>query len=457
MISNKKKNFTLLLLTLCCVVFSQVKKMAPLQAVQSKKNAQNGYVINIETKNLAQEKILFYIIYGPMKQKMIIDSLTLKSNNQKVVIQSDKKIIGAIYYLQIAKDDRAIGLAITNNSKINLELDNKNIESIKCTLSEENQAFINYQNQNKKTDKSLLSVTRNSLLKKYPNSVLNLYFKIENKIAETLPQTLEDKIKYRDSFFNFLDREDKRIYLIPNIYKLLFRYITILPINNENYSQNIDLLFKGLYCGTQNYTVYTKWVLSNLNFYESKNLEKTYTYFYKKYVEDVKCDVLTNAEKNIEKNKYITSTKLPNGSTVPDFSLVDSNLTENKLATIYLQNDYTFLIFFSPSCQHCQETLPKVKNVFDQLIAFYPTHKIKVVTVLNDPEENLWAKFITDNKLESWLNLKNIDPKKKYQEDFNTYSNPNFFLIDGKGKIIMKSYNPNAIAMIFKENLKKNN
>ncbi len=452
---NKKKNFTLLLLTLCSVTFSQVKKTSPIQTIQSTKTAEVGYVINIETKNLEKEKLLFYIVYGPMKKKMIIDSLTLKSNNQKVVFKSDKKIIGAIYYLQIAKDDKAIGLAIDNNSKINLELDTKNIEFIKCTLSEENQAFINYQNQEKKADRSILLATRNSLLKKYPNSVLDLYFKIENKITETQPQTLEEKIKYRNSFFNFLDREDKRIYLIPNIYKLLFSYITILPVNNENYSQNIDILFKGLNCGTQNYTVYTKWILSNLNFYESKSLEKTYTYFFKKYVEDVKCDVLSNAEKNIEKNKYITSTKLPNGSTIPDFSLVDSKLTEYKLATIYPQNDYTFLIFFSPSCHHCQETLPKVKNVFDQLIAFYPTHKIKVVTVLNDAEENLWEKFIADNKLENWLNLKNTDPKRKYLEDFNTYSNPNFFLIDATGKIIMKSYNPYAIAEIFKENLKK--
>ncbi len=456
MTSNKKKNFTLLLLlTLCSVAFSQVKKITSLQSAESSKNAQNGYVINIVTKNLANEKILFYIVYGPMKQKMTIDSLTLKSNNQKIVFKSDKKIIGAIYYLQIVKEDKTIALVVNNNSKINLELENKNIESIKCTLSEENKEFINYQNQEKKADNASLLATRNILLKKYPNSVLNLFFKIENKIAETQPQALEEKIKYRNSFFNFFDKQDKRIYLIPNIYKLLYSYITILPINNENYTENIDLLFKGLNCSTQNYTFYTKWVLSNLTFYESKNLEKTYTYFYKKYVDDVKCDVLTNAEKNIEKNKYITSTKLPNGSNVPDFSLVDSKLTEYKLSDIYPQNDYTFLIFFSPSCHHCQETLPKVKGIFDQLITFYPTHKIKVVTVLNDLEENLWEKFITDNKLESWLNLKNIDPKKKYQEDFNTYSNPNFFLIDATGKIIMKTYNPYAIAEIFKLNFKK--
>ena len=451
--TNKKNRFTFLFFTLCSVVFSQVKKPTPVQTAQS---APNGYVINIATKNLAKEKILFYIVYGPSKQNIIIDSLTLKSNDQKVVFKSDKKIIGAIYYLQIVNNDKTMGLAINNNSKINLELDNKNIETIKCTLSNENQDFITYQNQEKGMDSATKLATRNTLSKKYPNSVLSLYFKIENKIAETLPQNLDDKMKYRNTFFSFLDKEDKRIYLIPNIYKLLYNYITILPINNENYTQNIDLLFKGLNCNTQNYTVYTKWVLANLNFYESKSLEQTYTYFYKKYVDDVKCDVLTNAEKNIEKNRYITSTKLPNGSNAPDFSLVDSKLTEYKLSSIYPQNDYTFLIFFSPTCRHCQETLPKVKGIFDQLIAFHSTHKIKVVTVLNDPEENLWAPFIADNKLESWLNLKNIDPKKKYQEDFNTYSNPNFFLIDATGKIIMKSYNPYAIAEIFKQNLKKN-
>ncbi len=447
---NKKLTIYLLLLTFYNLLFSQIKK--PIVA----QNPVNGYTINITTKNLAKEKILFYFVYGTTKQNVIVDSLTIKSDSQKVTFKMDKKIIGGIYFLQIASNPKTVELAIDNNTKINLELGNKNIETIKCTLSSENKDFLDYQNQLKMLDIPQKNALRNSLLKKYPNSILNLYFKIENKISETQPQTLDEKIKFRNSFFSFMDKTDKRIYLIPNIYKLLYSYVNILPITNENYIQNIDLLLNGMDCKLTTYPVYTKWFISNLNYFESKNLEKAYTYFFKKYVDDVKCDILTNVEKNAEKNRYITSTKLPNGSVIPDFTMVDSDLKEYKIASICPQNEYTFIAFFSPSCIHCQEIIPKVKILFDQLIAFYPTHKIKVVSILNDKDESLWSKFIADNKLENWLNLKNTNPANKYQETLNAYSNPNFFLVDTTGKIILKSFNPFAIAEIFKQNLKKN-
>jgi len=446
---NKKLALSILLLTFCNLLFSQIKKPIATQ------NSVNGYTINIATKNLTHEKILFYIVYGTAKKNVIIDSLTIKSDNQKVVFKSEKKIIDAIYFLQIASNPNTVELAINNNSRINLELDNKNIETIKCTLSNENKDFLAYQNQLKALDIPQKIALRSSLLKKYPNSILNLYFRIENKIAEIQPQTLDEKIKFRNSFFSFMDKTDKRIYLIPNIYKLLYNYINILPITNENYTQNIDLLLEGMDCKMTAYPIYSKWFISNLNYYESKNLEKTFTYFFKKYIDDVKCDVLTNSEKNTEKNRFITSTKLPNGSIIPDFTMVDSDLKQYKIASVYPQNEYTFIAFFSPSCIHCQETIPKVKSLFDQLTAFYPTHKIKVVSILNDKDETLWSKFITDNKLENWLNLKNIDSTNKYQETLNAFSNPNFFLVDSTGKIILKSFNPYAIADILKQNFKK--
>lgn len=445
---NHKLIITLFLFTFSTILFSQIKRTI------EPKNTSNGYTVNIATTNLANEKILFYLEYGTAKENYIVDSLTIKSNSQKVTFKTEKKIIGAIYYLKLASNPKKIGLVVDNNSKIDLELDHKDIETTKCTFSHENIDFLAYQNKQKTLDNNQKIALRNSILLKYPNSILNLYLKIENKIVETQPQTLNEKIKYRNSFFNFINKTDKRISLIPNIYSLLYTYIKILPVTNENYSQNIDLLLNGIDCRSKTYPVYIKWILANLFFFESKNLEKTYIYFFKKYIDDIKCDFLTNAKKNTEKNKFVTSTKLPNGSTIPDFSMVDRDLIEYKISTVYTQNDFTFIVFFSPSCIHCHETVPKVKTLFDQLIALYPTHKIKVVSVLNDKDESLWTKFIMDNKLEKWLNLKNINADNKYQVDLNAFSNPNFFLVDSAGKIILKSFNSNAISEILNEKLK---
>ena len=55
-----------------------------------------------------------------------------------------------------------------------------------------------------------------------------------------------------------------------------------------------------------------------------------------------------------------------------------------------------------------------------------------------------------EKNISNWLNLKSVDPKKAYQEDFNSYSNPKFFLIDKNGKILLKSLNAIAIEGIIK-------
>jgi thiol-disulfide isomerase/thioredoxin len=443
---NQKLQTIIFLLLLFNNSFSQKKN------VITSASQENGYTINIATQNLAKEKMMLYFTYGPQQQQVIVDTLTIKSNSQKVTFKMEKKAIGTIYKLKLASDSKLIELAIDNNTRLNLELDNRNIETIKCTSSNENKDFLSYQTQAKTLDNDKKNALRNSIITKYPNSILEFYLKIENKIAQNQPESIIEKTKYRNSFFNFMDKNDKRIYLLPNIYNLLYSYATVLPVNNENYTQNIDLLLSGIDCKSTTYPVYTKWILSNMNYFESKNLEKTYNYFYKKYIENIKCDILSPAEKSAEKNKVITSEKLPNFSNIPDFTMVDASSKEYQLSNIYTQNELTYVIFFSPTCNHCKETMPIAQNFLGQLKNFYKTHSIQVVTVLNDDDElALWSKFITDYKIENWINLKSTDQKKKYQDDFNAHGNPDFFLIDSSGKILLKSFNPYALADIFKE------
>jgi thioredoxin-related protein len=267
----------------------------------------------------------------------------------------------------------------------------------------------------------------------------------ENKIAEKVPATLEEKINYRNSYFTFLDRADKRILFLPNTTKLLYKYVTLLPITADNYIDNIDNLLKGLDCKSKSYGVFSNYFISNLNFFETNQLEKAFNHLYKNYIDKNPCDVFSAADYNSYSNKYATNIKVPIGTKCPDFELVSKDTIVYKLSEIYPKNDFTFIAFYSPSCIHCQEKMPVVSASFQNLKNRYPAKKIQLIAVINDADESNWTQFISEKKLDSWLNLKSQDSKRKYQEDFNAYSNPSYFLINKSGDLILKTFNIKAI------------
>lgn len=417
---------------------------------QKPKLEANGYTITINTKNLQKEKLILFLKYGTNNQMVISDSLTIKTNDQKIVFKKKSKLIDAIYFLKFASQKNEIQLAIDNNSTISLSIDNNNIETILCNQNTINKDFIEFQSSSKTLDNDKKLIAREKLLKKYPNSILNLYFKIENKLYEKIPDNTEERVKVQSSFFNFIDKNDKRIYLLPNINQLLYVYTIHAPISDENYIKNIDFVLKKMDCNSKNYAVYIRWFIANLNYFESKNLDLAFNYLFKNYIESNQCKTFTDGEIATFRNKYETNKLFPYNKKAPEITLFDKESKEYYLSTSYPNFDYTFIAFFSPSCHHCQQTMPFANSTFESLKNKYPNKKIQLIAVLNDPDESKWQQFISERKISNWLNLKSNDPKRTYQNDFNAYSNPNFFLIDKKGTVLLKSFNPMAIEELIK-------
>ena len=409
------------------------------------KAVKDGFEISIHTTNLKDQKLQLYLVTGVTKKQFITDSISIKENSKIVVFKQPKKIIGAIYYLKFSDQKNGVGIALDNGAVMDLYLNSNIIEEITCSNNAINKDFIEYQQLDKSATPEQKTNSRNVLLSRYPKSILNLYFAAENKIAEKVPSTLEEKINYRNSYFTFLDRADKRILFLPNTTKLLYKYVTLLPITADNYIDNIDNLLKGLDCKSKSYGVFSNYFISNLAFFETNQLEKAYNHLYKNYIDKNPCDIFSAADYNSYSNKYATNIKVPIGTKCPDFELVSKDTIAYKLSEIYPKNDFTFIVFYSPSCIHCQEKMPVVSASFKTLKNKYHTKNIQLIGVINDADESNWSPFIIEKKLEDWLNLKSIDSKRKYQEDFNAYSNPSYFLINKSGDVILKTFNIKAI------------
>ena len=409
------------------------------------KGSKDGFEISIHTTNLKDKKLQLYLVTGVTKKQFITDSISIKENSKIVVFKQPKKIIGAIYYLKFSTQKNGVGIALDNGVNMDLYLNSNTIEEITCSNNAINKDFIEYQQQDKSATPEQKTNSRNVLISRYPNSILQLYLAAENKIVRKVPATLEEKINYRNSYFTFLDRADKRILFLPNTTKLLYKYVTLLPITAENYIDNIDTLLKGLDCKSKNYGVFSSYFISNLAFFETNQLEKAFNHLYKNYIDKNPCDVFSAADYNSYSNKYATNIKVPIGTKCPDFELVSKDTIAYKLSEVFPKNDFTFIVFYSPSCIHCQEKMPVVSASLQNLKNRYPAKKIQLIAVINDADESNWTQFISEKKLDSWLNLKSPDSKRKYQEDFNAYSNPSYFLINKSGDVILKTFNNKSI------------
>ena len=440
----KTYNFLFVLVILCYYGNSYSQKKTNIKPI-----AKQGYEISIQTQNLVNETVQLSFVFGTNKKNYVVDSVKITNNIQKVVFKETKKIVGAIYKLALKSNPNFIELAIDNGNSLQLKASGTNIQNWEILSNALNKDFLDYQRKTNALSKLDQAESRNQLQKKYPNSMLYLYFWAENKTqSPKITDANEQQVAY-DTFFDTVNPNDKRLAFLPNINKLLYKLVTILPLSNENYIKHIDKLLKGLDCKTQNYTIFTKYISANLAFFESNNLEIAYNHLYENYIKDNTCKSFSDTDMNKFTNEYDTNKKVPLNSVFPELSFANKDSTAVKIQEIYSQNEHTLVTFFSPTCQHCIDKIPEIKKFMVNIKEKYPNKKTEWVTILNDKEEDKWLPFIEKNQLETAaINLKSLDPNRAYQQVLNAYSNPCYFLLDKEGKVVLKSFNNKAILEI---------
>jgi thiol-disulfide isomerase/thioredoxin len=437
----KLKSFLFLNLIFC--VFSTYSQNKVVQKTS------DGYEIIINTENLKGKKLELCLYSGLYGEKAISDSVTISSDIQKIVFTKSQKLYDAIYLLRIANQKETIDLVIDNGEKININLKTSNITSAEIVKNQKNIDFLTYQKSTSEKNSEEISANRMHLIAKYPSSSLALYLKIQNKISTKLPNNSSELKEFQSNFFSEIKTTDSRMFLMPNLYQFLYKYVSSFPITNLNYQSSIKKILGNLSCNSNNYKAYTKWFLSNFLYYESYNLEETFLSFFNNYIDVKGCNNFTDAELAGYRNKSETIKTIPLNSKIPNLIVQDTLGIEFNLYKNYPDYDYTYLAFYSPSCGHCNETMPKVQEYFEALKKMNPLLKLQLIAILNDDDASLWQKFISEKKLHNWINVKAKGETRDFQKDFNAYANPNFVLTDKDGKILLKTYNPKALNEVF--------
>ena len=124
--------------------------------------------------------------------------------------------------------------------------------------------------------------------------------------------------------------------------------------------------------------------------------------------------------------------------------------TSGKWVSLYsVKAKYTILVFWSPTCSHCKEEIPKLILTYDSL----KTQGVEGYAVGIESDTALWKQFIRDHKLD-WINVTDLYEQTRFRDYYDIYSTPVIYLLDDQKKIVAKRLDVPTLSSLLRRFLK---
>ncbi|WP_333599663.1 thioredoxin-like domain-containing protein [Flavobacterium sp.] len=110
--------------------------------------------------------------------------------------------------------------------------------------------------------------------------------------------------------------------------------------------------------------------------------------------------------------------------------------------------DYTILVFWDVDCGHCQKEIPKLLDVYNELIK--DKKDVKVYSVYMQHEGDKYLKYIAEHQL-PWINVYDGAHYNNAVEKYDVYSTPVIYILDKNKVIKAKRIGVELIKSIIKD------
>jgi thiol-disulfide isomerase/thioredoxin len=173
-----------------------------------------------------------------------------------------------------------------------------------------------------------------------------------------------------------------------------------------------------------------------LNVYPTQHIgfDKAYIHIVDNYVKTGKSKFST--EEISAKSSQADDYRITLGNKIlPDFTVYKENKESVSLHGI--NSKFTILIFWSPTCNHCQKAMPHVVSFMDK----YKNEDVKVLAICDkggDKVGTCWP-FVLDKKMGTLIN--GADENRDYNSKLRMRKVPKIFILDKNKKILLKDFN----------------
>ncbi len=124
--------------------------------------------------------------------------------------------------------------------------------------------------------------------------------------------------------------------------------------------------------------------------------------------------------------------KVMPGKQLIDIQLNDTSGTPRSLRDDVNSGKLTLLVFYEPTCSHCNVEIPQLKPVWEQ----YVSKGLKIYIVASNSSHEEWNWFIKNKAYSEWTHVFDSSGNTLSQYAVNGF--PTYILIDSQGKIISR-------------------
>lgn len=422
-------------------------------------------------------------IYSLVNQnKNILFDILIDDDTQNLKIKGEngENIIQGLTVLNSKKETQFfdyVKYLNTENSNF-LKEENKNeLKSKKDTLALiEKQKVV--QKRIRSHEEKIIIENKGSLIADIINLKLEKYLEETPLASNGRPDSLFAFNYYKKHYWDGVDFKNEAIFKNPFFYKKLNKYFESIVYPEPD---SICVAFDKIMEKPKEGSLLYKLMLGNFtySFENSKKMgyDKIFVYISDNYFKKGKAfgiyedeDVVNRIIKRADKLKplLIGATapelymiKAGDFKKIKEFGFEDAKNSEDVTKVFYdhldevnkmfiklrdVNADYTILVFWDVDCGHCQKEIPKIKELYDELIKEGKNVKVFSVYTLHEGEK--FVKYINEHKLNDWINVYDGTHYNNVVEKYDVYSTPVIYLLDKNKTIKAKRIDSSQLKTI---------
>lgn len=449
---------------------------------QAKKN---GYFIQAEISHV-QDSILQLCHYNGRPGLVVIDSIIKVKVGQpcKVKFSTAKNVNGGLYMLLFKNKRSQLELILNDGDSISVAYDfDRPSETAVIKGSQECIDYLDYQKMMQRIGPKFQQLEEQKRQAKTKADSTNAAQRIKELMNEAdqfkaqyanrnptgfmtklfkasaykeMPATIKGNKEKENEFirqyiFEGFDFNDDRLAFTPFLENKLGAYLSAVPQVADTVNLLSDQLLSRMKKGGELYKLTVDWLVKTQENVKVKFGDDCFIYIVEKYYLNGAANWITDSTRQSYQKKIALLSQNVIGAHASDIHILNKNDQATSLQSIYSAHRYTVLMFWSPSCNHCTDELPKLDSAVASL-----KKDIMMVGVDAHNEGNEWKKYIDSHTFKApWTHLYDPNRKGHFVSDYSVYTTPVLYLINQQGTIVGKRITHNNIKEMI-DDIEKN-
>jgi thiol-disulfide isomerase/thioredoxin len=326
-------------------------------------------------------------------------------------------------------------------------------------------------------EKSFILKNKGTFISDALNLKIEKYLKDIPKASNGRPDSIAVYDYYKKHYWDGVDFKEDGLARTPFFHGRLTRYFDGVVIRNpDSVSVEIDRIMNQAVEGS---IMYRLLLAHFVNKYETSKImgyDKVFVYIVDKYFKTGKAKDIYNDDNIVNNiiNRANILRPLLLEAIAPDLPMIpieshdkiakmgfENAKTSEEMTKIFYANapeiektflrlhtikaKYTLLVFWDVDCSHCQAEIPKLIDLYHQLLK--EKFDVKVFSVYTQQEFEKYKKYVVEKKLD-WINVYDGVHYNNLKDKYDIYSTPVIYILDKDKKIKAKRIDVDQIKTI---------